>query len=255
MQPLKRAWHYLLTEPLTWIFYCFFQPARFRREIEIPGYFKLKRTIPTLRVSAPLFLSSFLFFCCASFIDIIFNSVDADISTFLYTTTWLLIGFTILSILGGIILSIARGITLAVSWSIIYTLTALFYSSDFNINTFLIILLGFGIIGGILFGTVFGNSNDLSGDMAGNIVWTTGVFIIKVIAVHTWSSNDLLFATVPVGNIVGGSVWFITRNTKKLKGEKVFKKSLLWGNIGGISLTILLGISARTGNDAATTVA
>jgi len=255
MQSLKRAWRYLLTEPLTWIFYCFFQPARFRREIEIPGYFKLRRTIPTLRVSAPLLLCSFLFFCCALFIDIVFNSVDADISTFLYTTTWLFIGFTILSVLGGIILSIARSITLVIAWSIIYTLTALFYSFDINVNALPIILLGFGIIGGILFGTVFGNSNDLSGDMAGNIVWTTGVFIIKVIAVHTWSSNDLLFATVPVGNIVGGSVWFITRNTKKLKGEKVFKKSLLWGNIGGISLTILLGISARTGNDAATTVA
>src|SRR5450755_1335531 len=201
MKFLERGWRYLLAEPFIWIVYCFFQPARFQREIEIPGYFQLKRMGPILRVGIPLLLCSFLFFCCALYLSIMFHSFVINTSKFLSMTSWLLLGLTILTISGGIILSTARSITLACAWGIVYTLTVLFFSYDLtNFNTFSFIMLGFGLIGGMLFGTVFGTSNDLFGDLIGSIIWTAAVLSIRLVTVHAWNSFDLLFASVPIGS-------------------------------------------------------
>jgi uncharacterized protein len=253
MKYLERGWHSLVAEPFIWIAYCFFQPTRFQREIEIPGYFRLKRIIPILRVSLPLFLCSFLFFCGATYIAIMVHSFVINTTKFLSITAWLFLGFIILALLGGIILSISRGIILASAWSIAYIVSVLFLSSDFNSSdVLLVIMLEFGIIGGILFGTVFGNSSDLSGDLIGTLIWTAGIFSIWLVIVHSWTDIDLLFVAVPVGSITGGIiVWVVTRTTKKLKGENVLKKSLLWGNLWGISLAILLGRAASEGSDTA----
>src|SRR6266496_1739079 len=215
MTYLGRGWHYLLAEPFIWIAYCFFQPTRFQREIEIPGYFRLKRIIPILRVSLPLFLSSFLFFCCATYIAIMVHSFIINTTEFLSITAWLFLGLTILALAGGIILSVARGITLASAWSIAYIVTVLFFSYDFNnSDALLVIMLEFGLIGGILFGTVFGNSSDLSGDLIGTLLWTAGIFSIWMVIVHSWTTLALLFVAVPVGSITGGLVvWVMARTT------------------------------------------
>src|SRR5271157_3351643 len=132
MKLLERGWRYLLAESFIWIVYCFFQPARFHKEIEIPGYFKPKRIVPMLRVSISLFLCSFLFFCCALYIAIMFHSFVINTTKFLSISAWLFLGLTILTIPGGIILGIARGITLAIAWSIAYIVSVLFFSYDFN---------------------------------------------------------------------------------------------------------------------------
>ncbi len=247
MKPLKRAWSYLLTEPFGWIFYCFFQPKRFRGEIEISGYFKLKRVGPTLRMIIPLFLCFFPFLLVSWSIDFLFDI--SDILYYLHITFWLFIGLAILSILGGITLSIARGITLGIIWSILYIFITIFYSVDINASILLAILVGFSIIGGIIFGTVFGSTDELSGDIAAYIVWTTGVFIVRVFTVDAWSFYDFLFATTMVVGFAIGLVSFVMKGSKRSKGEKVAKKSILWGSIGGIPLAILLGISASTSPD------
>src|SRR6266700_3309739 len=252
MKSLEKGWRYLLVEPFIWIAYCFFQPARFQRDIEIPGYFKLRRIAPLLRVSIPLFLCSFLFFCCALYIDIIFHSFVINTPKFLSITAWLLLGLIILTLPGGFILSLARGIVLASTWSVTYTIISLFFIyNPNNGDTPSAILLGFGLSGGILFSTVFGNSSDLSGDLTGSVVWAAGVFSIKMMTVHSWVTVDLLFVAAPVGSITGGLVvWLMTRNTKTSKGEILLKKSLLWGNIWGISFAILIGITASESSDA-----
>src|SRR6266487_3357091 len=59
MERVKRAWQYLFIEPFIWLFYCFFQPARFRREVEIRDL--SKRIVPMLRLALPLFLISYPF--------------------------------------------------------------------------------------------------------------------------------------------------------------------------------------------------
>src|SRR5438045_3818446 len=101
MKSLERGWRYLLAEPFTWIVYCFFQPARFQREIEIPGYFKPKRIVPMLRVSISLFLFSFLFFCYALYIAIMFHLSVINTIDFLSIIAWLFLGLTIIIISGG----------------------------------------------------------------------------------------------------------------------------------------------------------
>src|SRR5260370_19012063 len=54
---LRRAWQYALSEPCTWLFYCFFQPTRFKRECESKDF--LQRTISMLRLALPMFLCSY----------------------------------------------------------------------------------------------------------------------------------------------------------------------------------------------------
>jgi len=57
MTQLQRVWNMLATEPCTWIFYCFFQPTRFRKEWEIQDV--RKRVLPMLRLILPMVLISF----------------------------------------------------------------------------------------------------------------------------------------------------------------------------------------------------
>src|SRR6266849_1719838 len=57
MGHVKRAWCYLIVEPFTWVFYCFFQPGRFKRDFEVEGFFK--RVIPMVRLLLPMFLISY----------------------------------------------------------------------------------------------------------------------------------------------------------------------------------------------------
>src|SRR5947209_19780823 len=57
MTQLQRVWNMLAAEPCTWIFYCFFQPTRFRKEWEIQDV--RKRVLPMLRLILPMVLISF----------------------------------------------------------------------------------------------------------------------------------------------------------------------------------------------------
>src|SRR5712692_4364997 len=55
----KQIWHYLLGAPFTWLFYCFFQPARFRSQFE--GNRPWNRLAMLLRLALSLFLVSYPF--------------------------------------------------------------------------------------------------------------------------------------------------------------------------------------------------
>src|SRR6266516_3143024 len=55
---MKQAWHYVFVEPFTWLFYYFFQPTRFREEVEVKSF--LERAIKLLRLELPMFLCYFL---------------------------------------------------------------------------------------------------------------------------------------------------------------------------------------------------
>ncbi len=57
MEHVKCIWCYLVAEPFTWIFYCLFQPGRFKRDFEVEGFFE--RVIPMGRLLLPLFLLSY----------------------------------------------------------------------------------------------------------------------------------------------------------------------------------------------------
>jgi uncharacterized protein len=57
MKYMKLTWHYVFTEPCKWLFYCFFQPTKFKRECESKDF--LKRTISMHRLALPMFLCSY----------------------------------------------------------------------------------------------------------------------------------------------------------------------------------------------------
>src|SRR6266516_6700305 len=53
----KHTWHYVLVEPFFWLFYCFFQPIRFKNEFEAKSFWQ--RIVPMLRLALPIFLLSY----------------------------------------------------------------------------------------------------------------------------------------------------------------------------------------------------
>src|SRR5215813_4040081 len=53
MELIKNIWKYMVTEPLSWIFYSIFQPSRFKRDFEVEGFFA--RVIPMFRLFLPIF--------------------------------------------------------------------------------------------------------------------------------------------------------------------------------------------------------
>src|SRR5207248_8298851 len=57
MKHMRRVWRYVLAEPFMWLFYCFFQPGRFKRECESKDF--LKRMISMLRLALPMFLYTY----------------------------------------------------------------------------------------------------------------------------------------------------------------------------------------------------
>src|SRR5437868_6728759 len=59
MSDMQRAYRYLLAEPFTWMFYAFFQPRRFDREMEKEGHWQ--RFIRLLRIIVRMLLLVFLF--------------------------------------------------------------------------------------------------------------------------------------------------------------------------------------------------
>src|SRR6266704_2553823 len=57
MKYMKRTWHYMFAEPFTWLFYCFFQPERFKRDYEETGF--SRRMLLMFRFIIPMFLCSY----------------------------------------------------------------------------------------------------------------------------------------------------------------------------------------------------
>jgi hypothetical protein len=126
MDRLKNTWQNMLAEPFTWIFYCFFQPARFKREFE--GKDSARRLVVLLRLVLPMFLCAFLL---ALLLDTVVLLVLAKIYPcevfcaislyqFVKTSTVLAIILGILAgVLIGVVVDIAGGIAVGIAWGTI----------------------------------------------------------------------------------------------------------------------------------------
>src|ERR1700730_5732049 len=118
----KQLWYYVLGMPCIWLFYCFFQPARFRNQFE--GKSVWLRSVLMLRLASPLFLVSYPLAFVVQLI--LASSLPAsrlsggvlNIPGLLLTTTWAAgigVGW---GILGGIAGDIRLGIILGTAISI-----------------------------------------------------------------------------------------------------------------------------------------
>src|SRR5579864_215054 len=104
----QRVWHYMLAEPFTWLFYCFFQPARFKREFEAQSLWK--RIGPMLRLALPIFLISYPPTLVVQ--AILASSPSVNLLSFLLTTAWATVLAVGWGTVGGIAADISLGIVL-----------------------------------------------------------------------------------------------------------------------------------------------
>src|SRR5438132_12779434 len=114
MKYMKRSWHYMLAEPFTWLFYCFFQPERFKRDYEETGF--AKRMFLMFRFIIPMFLCSYSLALAVHIILLaIFPELylsrglfvqDANTMSILFDTTLV----TVLGLVAGVIAGIIFGV-------------------------------------------------------------------------------------------------------------------------------------------------
>src|SRR6266849_1577908 len=114
MKTGQQAWYYLLADPFTWLFYCFFQPALFKREFEAQSL--SKRIGPMLRLALPIFLISYPL---ALVVQAIFaSSSRVNLLSFLLTTAWATVLAVGWGTVGGIAADTSLGIVLGTALSI-----------------------------------------------------------------------------------------------------------------------------------------
>jgi len=194
MTIMKRVWHYLMGEPLTWIFLAFFQPARLRREIE-PAKFS-QRIKPMLRLILPMFLVSYPFTMLVQTALLPFHLlIYTNITSFLFVplvgiafgiafSTAFGIGFGIGTgigigigggIGGGVALSIGFGIGFGVALSVALSIgLGTSRGIEFGIVRGIGVGIGFGIVYGIV-GGIAGGSVGIG--IMGGILTFMGFFL------------------------------------------------------------------------------
>ncbi len=112
---MKQGVHFWVIDPFCWLFYCFFQPTRFKREYEREGI--IKRIIPMLRLILPLFLLSYLL---ALILELFFFLVTHRTTVLQVDVALLSLGtflavsakFVLLGVIIGCIVGIGGGIAL-----------------------------------------------------------------------------------------------------------------------------------------------
>lgn len=156
---MKRLWRQEITEPLFWIFLCFFQPGKFERDLNMKGSGKqllLKRLrfmrrllIPTFLCALPLSLliRFILYETLSSFHILHFFQKELLFQPpftwqfFIYTETATYIG-VLFGLIGGVFGGLRAGIIVGIIWSVVNGI------SGGNIN----LVIGLGASAGIASG-------------------------------------------------------------------------------------------------------
>src|SRR5438067_6795198 len=126
MKYMKRTWHYMFAEPFTWLFYCYFQPERFKRDYEVTGF--SRRMLLMFRFIIPMFLCSY---SLALVVHIILLAVfpelyhsrgvfvqNANTMSILFDTAFAIVLGLAGGIIAGILFGLAVGLTFGVAISL-----------------------------------------------------------------------------------------------------------------------------------------
>ncbi len=159
MGQFKRIWHYLMVQPVIWLFYYFFQTARFKREMEQERI--AKRLIPALRLAFPLFFGCFslslivrmlLYTLFPKLYDLYFPpnffTLNANVLQFWFDNLWV----TIFCIIGGVVVMVVFGFVLGITICIAITLAS---GICIQASTDVVVALSFGVLFGVLSGLTF----------------------------------------------------------------------------------------------------
>ena len=210
---------FLLIEPFTWTFYCFFQPMRFKREIEVPE--KRQRFLRMCRLVVPCFLFTYPFALITRIaFAYLFPHIYADYFSCLpssFPSSVKLVGEQFHCLSPNAHLQ--------------------FNLSQFAFDATWAAFLALG--GAVLIGSISGLAYGIAGGIAGTF------WVITVIQMHLGSRDVLIFSILPafiVGIIIGvaiGSARDIARSSRVGTGI-----GNAVGILVGIPVGILLGVLA-----------
>jgi len=143
----------MFAEPFTWLFYCFFQPERFKRDYEETGF--SRRMLLMFRFIIPMFLCSY---SLALVVHVILLAVfpelylsrgvfvqNANTMSILFDTTLA----TVLGLTGGIVAGILFGLAVGLTFGL-----AISFAGCVTIDT--IFTGGGNVLDGIVYGLAFG---------------------------------------------------------------------------------------------------
>jgi hypothetical protein len=172
----QQAWRYGLVEPFVWLFYCFFQPMRFKHEFEIENFWL--RIAPMFRLALPIFFLSYPF---AFVVQIILSSSfpsrgifgQPNTLIFLLTVAWITVIDVGWGTVGGIAGDIGLGIVLGTGLSI----GGIAGNNGLGIVVGITEALALGVLGGTARGTSWGMMKGVLGGLVGGLVWA-GAWLI-----------------------------------------------------------------------------
>jgi uncharacterized protein len=266
MQQIKKVWHYLVIEPFTWIFFCFFQPNRFSREYKRAD--SATRVISMLRLALPLFLISYLFAIIISifiqyFLPILepaYFSVDGgfvlapNADLFLLAMAWatflgILFGMSLgvgWDIGWGIAIGCALGIVTGITW---YS----FYSSIEGASEIFVVVYAGGLAGIFAGGSVLSierinrafiriMTSGIMGGIMGGVAGTIATVIAAFVSKHDITSHILLGT---IWGIVTGMLMNAGRNVSNIfRGKEEYNVHI--GSSLNFLESVMLGIGSGT---------
>lgn len=161
MRQVRAVFRTLLWEPLMWIFYCFFQPIRFKRVVETSSI--PLRFVRMCRLVCPLFLCVFPFaFITHILLTLLFPSLFSDshsgMGKQVFDTAGVLVLTLFVAVLAGTLFGIVYGIAggmAAAYW------TATVVSVNLQVNVLLVLCLVAGVAG-LTVGVTIGGASDIT---------------------------------------------------------------------------------------------
>lgn len=212
----QQAWYYLLAEPFNWLFYCFFQPALFKRKFEAQSLWK--RIGPMLRLALPVFLVSYPLALVVQ--AILASSSRVNLLSFLLTVAWATVLAVGWGIVGGIAADISLGIVLGTALSI----GGITGSSMPGLIEGVLTAIVLGALGGTIRGASWGLIGGLLGALVGGIAWggaryitegsagvIRGSFAVAVAFVVSYTFGYYRLLLYPVSGLSGLRTYFASR--------------------------------------------
>lgn len=175
----------MVVEPFVWLFYCFFQPIRFKNEFEVQSFWQ--RIVPMLRLTLPIFFLSYplafaiqaIFLNSFSFRGTSEQPIDILILSFLLNTAWT----TVISVgwgtAGGIIGGIAGDISLGIILGTSLSISGIAGNSNLGIIVGITVAIAIGSIVGTVKGAYYGMWSGALAGIVGGFVWAGSWLITK----------------------------------------------------------------------------
>jgi uncharacterized protein len=180
LSTFQHTWQYLLAEPCTWLFFCFFQPTRFGTEYEQKGL--LKRFVFMLRLALPLFLLTYPFAVALQllFTGCFLSCNSIGISSIGIDRMLLMVQATILGIGCGIVAGVVGDVGLGIVLSVALGMTGIVVgNTGMGFTRGIAIAVVLGLVGGTGRGQKWGIRGGVMGSLVGGLGWAFAWSLVR----------------------------------------------------------------------------